>query len=229
MLSVQETPYDQRILSDVISRQRPPTPGEERLVVNQLGYLTLEANERVRLSFSIQKGHVDVEEPHQGVRQVFGTRCASIRGPGHALGDAPLALILQAREVRLSQDRPMDARDLLDRRRILPLGADLHPVRAVELDRPGHDQLLQRPPSGKPYAPGEAGILGHRVVRIRHVPHVREADLGGFVPGIHRIDSFGQLRAARLVNAAGVDPYPVEAPFLGQSAALDHLGIFPLS
>ena len=226
MLRVQGAADDEGVLADIVYRQGPRAPGEERLVVSQLGDLALQAHERVLRALAVEQRHVHVEKTHEGVGQVLGARGAAVRGPRHALRDAPVAL-RQPREVRLLQHRPVDPRDLLDRRRVLPLRPDSDPVSAVELDRPGRDELLQRPAPSKPSASRKARVLGHRVVRVRHVTHISEADFGGLVPGVHGVDGLRQLRAARLVDAARVDPNPVEPVLPRQLAAHDNLGVLP--
>ena len=50
------------------------------------------------------------------------------------------------------------------------------------------------------------------------------ANDGGTVPIVHGVDGLLQLRAARLVDAAGVDPHPAIAMFFCEHTAFLNLG-----
>lgn len=79
---------------------------------------------------------------------------------------------------------------------------------------------MQRPASREPARLGQRRrdlVLWRGDVNI-HVDKVREADGGPLVVAVHAVDGFGELGRRRLVDAAGVDPYPVVALGLGEAA-----------
>ena len=61
------------------------------------------------------------------------------------------------------------------------------------------------------------GVFGH------HVAQVGQAAGGVAAPAEHGVDGFGQLGAAGLVDAAGVDPHVDAPPLSGRRAALEDL------
>ncbi len=65
------------------------------------------------------------------------------------------------------------------------------------------------PPANEPLAPAEGRVGCVDIGGWGYVVQISIADLGLGVSLEHRIDGFGELGAAGLVNAAGIDPYPV--------------------
>ena len=57
------------------------------------------------------------------------------------------------------------------------------------------------------------------------IRHVNIADIGFLIPQVHGIDSLGQLRTARFVDAACVDPDVLEPSCCGNLAAFPDLGV----
>ena len=73
---------------------------------------------------------------------------------------------------------------------------------------------------------GRAVRVGLDVVERKsrlYVSEVCVADGGEGVVAVHRVDCLGELRTARLVDAAGVDPDPLVAVLLGELAAPPNL------
>lgn len=60
-------------------------PGEEAVVVGVLHYFFLEADEGFG-ALAVEEGHVDVEEAHEAVGEVFGAGRGAETGPAHAAG-----------------------------------------------------------------------------------------------------------------------------------------------
>ena len=73
------------------------------------------------------------------------------------------------------------------------------------------DQLLERPAALEPQAAREVVVPILIVFLGRNVPEVRVAQVRAPVPLVHGVDRLGQLRAARLVDAARIDPDVLEA------------------
>jgi len=102
---------------------------------------------------------------------------------------------------------------------------NLSPMFVVELDLCRRDKLLQSPTSSEPPAPVQASrCLGMCLLVDICQPDV--ANLGHLVPPEHGVDSFRQLGAARLVDAAGVDPCVLKFRYLpGPSAGFGDFGV----
>ena len=115
------------------------------------------------------------------------------------------------------QDRRGDPGAPLQEARKVRLAPEDTPVPRDEEEEPRSDKLLERPPAPKPHA------LGQRS-RVRDVAQVPVADVREGVVAEHGVDRLRELRAARLVDAAGVDPHPAVAVALCEPAARAELG-----
>src|SRR5690348_9189646 len=58
-------------------------PGEFGQIVTLANNLLLQTPERSQ-AFSVDHGHVDVEDAEQGVGDILGPSCFAVRRPGHA-------------------------------------------------------------------------------------------------------------------------------------------------
>ena len=198
------------------NRKRPRAPRKQRRVIIMLHDLLLEALER-HMALAIQRRHRNAKEAHQAVRAVLDARRVPVRRPRHALRDAEVRERPPQRE-----HRARDRRQRLDGPCIVRLRAEHAPVRPEEEHECGREQLLQRPPAPEPAARGHGACpprLCLYVGREGHVAEVGVADLCERVPVKHGVDRLGELRAARLVDAARVDPHPAVAVRRGDLAA----------
>ena len=126
-------------------------PREERLVRRTLEDLLLKAEERSP-SFAINSRHVDVEYAHQGVRLVLYASRFPRRRPPHPAGDAHVAEVATE-----CQHICVHSWDVLEERCHAGFGSDAGPVLRDEYEASGSDEFLQRPSTGKPFAPPEGG------------------------------------------------------------------------
>ena len=80
--------------------------------------LILQPQEGLRSTFSVEQGHIDVEDPQQAVRLVLRTRRLPSRRPSHPLRNADTRQRSFERQNRLR-----DSRDLPEERGQIRLGA----------------------------------------------------------------------------------------------------------
>jgi hypothetical protein len=85
---------------------------------------------------------------------------------------------------------------------------EIHPISRKELNAFRSNELLERPATSELPASLDVPlqfIFGYRKAAV-YVGEVHVAHSSISVPAKHGIDGFRKLRAARLVDAAGVDP-----------------------
>ena len=154
-------------------------------------------------------GHGEPEDTHEGVSAVFSPGGDSTCGPRHALSHARGVQCLVVKE-----DVTIDAGAFNEgcNERIFPTQEG--PERRQEDDVFLGEKLLECPSSFVILAFAKCGVGFERVVIAGNVVEVNIAEIGGLVPGIHRVNCLGQFSAAGLVYAAGVDPDPLVA-FVG--------------
>ena len=176
-------------------------PSKDALVRNAPQDLLLEPPERA-LALAVQGGHVDVEEAQQRVCPVLLPRRLSARCPRESLGDAEAP----GDQVGVVQGPDADAGDSTYQVGELLLRAEHRPVLGEKQQLPRGDEFLEGPSAREPSAFAEGRMILVGVLVGGHVCEVRVAHVRGLVPRIHRVDSLRQLGAARLVDAARVDP-----------------------
>ena len=165
-------------------------------------------------SLPIDRRHVHVEQTHQAIRFVLDPRGAPRGGPVHTPPDA------DDREVRLPrQHLTPHPGDLLEETRKPELVPDDLPILRHEDDKSGRDELLQRPPALVPARVPEGRVRRIEDAVAGDVLEVRKTYLRTGVPTKHRVDGLGELRAAALVDAAGVHPQPFALVFLKSDSA----------
>lgn len=102
------------------------------------------------------------------------------------------------------------------------LRASERPRLIIELEDPRGDELLQRPATSKPPTLGQL-IMNIAIIRREiHKPGI--AHIGVEVEPEHGVDGLCQLRAAGLVDAAGVGPGVLQAILSSELAELLEFG-----
>lgn len=185
-------------------------PRKDGLVVNRLDDLLLQPKEGI-LALAVDQRYRDREEAHQAVRRILDPRRHPASRPGH------FARHRDDGRIGPSKDADVDARDFRQQALEQRLAAEQFPVLGVEDNVPRGDELLQSPPSREP-----AAVSEFRTEAMLRIDQVGIADGRPAIPRVHGVDGLGQLRAARLVDAAGIDPDVGVALGLGErTCALD--------
>lgn len=202
-------------------------PRKKRLIISALDNFFLQSRKSA-MAFSVQEGHVDLEQTHKAICGILEPRCLAARRPFHASCNAELGGIHSA--VEHLDFNPSDlAEDLGEGLGALFL-AQQAPVGGEEVELGGRNQLLQSPPASEPAAQTQLRVWTLPVVQGGRV-HVGQngVALGGLlVPEIHGVDCLGQLGAAHLIDAARVDPEEVESAADGHGGGALDLGEAPL-
>src|SRR5215471_15391843 len=85
------------------------------------------------------------------------------------------------------------------------------------------DKFLQSPAASEPSA-----LFGEERGLIIDVSQIRNTDVCGLVPAVHRVDGFGKLSTGGLVNATGVHPEVAIPSQRSNTATRGQLGVSEL-
>ena len=196
----------------------PQPPHEERVVRGLLHDLLLQPPERPA-ALAVHNGDVDAEDAHERVRLVFDPRRLPLRRPREPLRSR------DGRKLYRGQEHiNIHARNLAHQPRARALTPQRRPPLRQEHNIQRRNKFLEGPPAREPPAPAESRRRRVRVVSVGDVLEEGVADVRTGVPGMHRVDRLGELRAARLVDAARVDPRPLVPRRLGERAEVADLG-----
>ena len=176
------------------------SPREDGLVRDALQDLFLQTDKRVA-AFSIDGGHEDSEDAHERVRFVLDPRGLAGARPRHSPRNTD-----RVERCAMQKNVNVNSGNLFDHRSQGAPHPDHPPVLRQEDDLDGGDELLERPPPREPGTPAKLGPISPWVCAVIHVVKERVADVRAGVPFVHRVDGFGEFRAARLVDAAHICP-----------------------
>ena len=122
-----------------------------------------------------------------------------------------------------SEDAYFNACDIFQEVRKEVLGAENLPITGKEDYGFGRNELLERPATSEPNTSAERRAMKSRVLAGIDIVEIGEADCSVGIPFVHGIDSLRKLDTIRLVDAAGVDPDPLEALEVSVFAAFSDL------
>ena len=172
----------------------PILPCEESRVSGLPHDLFLESPKRVP-ALAIERRHVDIENPKEAVCLVLKPRRLSVLKSRHALCDA------ERRVAGLElQNAGRDVGPLLQNVRKIRLAPKNLPRAGEKHKEARGDELLERPAPAKPVAAKQVALIRDD----RDIAQVPITDARERVVAEHGVDRLGQLRAARLVDAAGI-------------------------
>src|SRR5436190_14942142 len=134
------------ISSAMIGRKAPSKNG---MVSGVFHDLKLQSSECLVL-FSVYHWHCDIEQPQQAIRNIFLSRCHSVRCPRHPLCHTGFE------EVRPTYKKGSRySSNLLNISPHSSFGSNKQPLLIVEVNLFWSEELLQSPSSGKPSTAGE--------------------------------------------------------------------------
>jgi len=160
---------------------------------------------------------MNVKESKETIRHNFDASCLPPRSPRHPAGDGIGGWVLD-----MKQKIPGNGGYVFDQMAQVFFGASQVPLAVVKIHRSRGDEFLESPSATEPAASRkrrrEFGIGSQ----------IRQVDVAGFgllVPVEHGVDSFRELGAAALIDAAGIDPCEAQSSGSSQGAGLLDLAV----